>query len=73
MGFVRTCGKEDGAKRFTKPIYADNSKKMIRAILEFFMVQSLNDLVCALSMQRKCRADAISTTKLSDLGLTLEP
>ena len=50
MGFIRTYGKEDGAKRFTKPIYADNSKKMIMAISEFFMDQSLNDLVWALSM-----------------------
>ena len=49
MGFIRTYGKEDGAKCFTKPIYADNSKKMIRVILEFVMDQSLNDLVWALS------------------------
>ena len=48
MGFFRTYGT-DGTKCFTKPIYADNSKKMIRVILEFVMDQSLNDLVLALS------------------------
>ena len=44
MGFGRTYGKEDGTGRLTKPIYANNSKKMIRAILDFDMDQSLNDL-----------------------------
>ena len=49
-GLGRTYGKEDGTEeRFTKPMYASSSKKMIRAILEFVMDQSLNDLVWALS------------------------
>ena len=50
MGFGRTYGQEDGAERFIKPIYADNSKKMIKAILDFVMDQSLNGLVWALGM-----------------------
>ena len=38
MGLGWTEGKEDGAGRFTKPMYANNSKNIICMILEVVII-----------------------------------